>query len=439
MHDRNLLRGLLRNKSRDEVACIIESMGDDEVEALLYDWQGIWARDGQIIQDELSKEMVNIWMILAGRGWGKTRTGAEFVRELVRGGYQRIALIGATPADVRDIMLEGESGIMNVFPESELPLYEPSKRRLTFKTGAIATIYSGHNPDQLRGGQHDAFWADELASWRYLRYTWDMLMFGLRLGDPKGIITTTPRPLDVIKELVVADNVVVTKGSTYENRENLADSFFTTIIGKYEGTRMGRQELNAEILDDNPNALWNRKEIDSHRLVKLDVELKRIVVAIDPNASDNENSDEIGIIVAGIDNNENGYVLEDASMLGSPQDWGTRAVSEYYKYDADRIVAEVNQGGNMVEYVIRSVDDSVSYKGVRATKGKYVRAEPVSALYEQGKIHHVGAFPELEDELCEWEQGAKSPNRLDALVWAFSELMLSGKGKVKGKTFKGGI
>jgi len=301
---------------------------------------------------------------------------------------------------------------------------------LTFPNGAIATVYSGYKPDQLRGPQHDAFWADELAAWQYLQETWDMLMFGLRLGNPRGIITTTPRPLPLIKELIKSKNVIVTRGSTYENRENLADAFFNAIIGKYEGTRLGRQELNAEILDDNPNALWNRRNIEANRVTKAP-DLKRLVVGVDPNASNTENSDEIGIIVAGIDNEGIGYVLEDLSMLGSPNEWGTTAITGYYKYKADRIVAEINQGGNMVEFVLRSIDKNIAYKGVHASKGKYTRAEPISALYEQNKVKHVGTFPKLEDEMCEWEPGMDSPNRMDALVWALTELMLKEEGRLK--------
>lgn len=429
MQDKNLLRNLLKGKSKEEITIIINSLEDEEVEALLYDWQGIWARDSQLTPAELS-DARNIWLILAGRGWGKTRTGVEYVRELVRDGYKRIALIGPTPADVRDVMIEGESGIMNTLPEWELPLYEPSKRRLTFPNGAIATVYSGYKPDQLRGPQHDAFWADELAAWQYLQETWDMLMFGLRLGKPRGVITTTPRPSPVIKDLVKADNVIVTKGSTYENRENLADAFFNAIIGKYEGTRLGRQELNAEILDDNPNALWNRKNIDKNRVTKSP-DLKRIVVAIDPNASNTEKSDEIGIVAAGVDGEGVGYILGDESMFGSPKEWGSAAITAYHKYKSDRIVAEINQGGNMVEYVIRTIDTDISYKGIHATRGKYTRAEPISALYEQNKVKHVGSFPKLEDEMCEWVPGMESPNRMDALVWALTDLMLEEEGRLK--------
>lgn len=424
---KNLLRNSLKGKSKKEIVRIINDLSDEEIKALMYDWL-IWARDNQL--DPGLSDDKNIWLILAGRGWGKTRTGAEYVRQLVNNGYKRIALIAPTPADARDVMVEGESGILNVCPEWERPVYEPSKRRLTFPNGAIATIYSGYKPDQLRGPQHDAFWADELAAWQYLQETWDMLMFGLRLGNPRGIITTTPRPLPLIKNLIKSKNVIVTRGSTYENRENLADAFFNAIIGKYEGTRLGRQELNAEILDDNPHALWNRRIIEENRVTKAP-DLKRIVVGVDPNASNTENSDEIGIIVAGIDGDGQGYVLEDLSLLDSPKAWGAAAITGYYKYRADRIVAEINQGGNMVEYVIRSIDPNVSYKGVHASKGKYTRAEPISALYEQGKVKHVGAFPKLEDEMCEWEPGMDSPNRLDALVWALTELMLRDTGRIQ--------
>ena len=427
MQDKVLLRNLLKTKSKKEIVDIINSLSDEEVEVLMYDWV-IWARDNQL-DPGLSNEK-NIWLILAGRGWGKTRTGAEYVRQLVQEGYKRIALIAPTPADARDVMIEGESGLLSVCPEWEMPIYEPSKRRLTFPNGAIATVYSGYKPDQLRGPQHDAFWADELAAWQYLQETWDMLMFGLRLGNPRGIITTTPRPLPLIKELIKSKNVIVTRGSTYENRENLADAFFNAIIGKYEGTRLGRQELNAEILDDNPNALWNRRNIEANRVTKAP-DLKRLVVGVDPNASNTENSDEIGIIVAGIDNDGIGYILEDLSMLGSPNEWGTTAITGYYKYKADRIVAEINQGGNMVEFVLRSIDKNIAYKGVHASKGKYTRAEPISALYEQNKVKHVGTFPKLEDEMCEWEPGMDSPNRMDALVWALTELMLKEEGRLK--------
>jgi len=434
------LRNLLKESSKEDIEEAILSLDPLSYEKLKYDWQGLYARDNQIPPLELS-DARGIWFISAGRGWGKTRTGAEYVRDLVNQGYKHIALIAPTPADARDVMIEGESGILSVFPEWERPIYQPSKRRLTFHTGAVATIFSGYKPDQLRGPQHDAFWADEMAAWQYPDETWAMLQFGLRLGNPRGIITTTPRPIPIIKQLLSADNVVVTSGSTYDNRENLADSFFDSIIKKYEGTRQGLQELNAKLLDDNPNALWKLDMIVDHRIAKIEPHkvIKRTVVAIDPNASNNENSDEIGIVVAAIDGFGHGYILEDGSMSGSPKEWATQAIELYHKYSADRIVAEINMGGNMVEAVIRSVDPNVSYKGVHASKGKYVRAEPVSALYEQGRVHHVGYFKKLEDELCDWEPGMSSPNRLDALVWALTELMLEDGGPVKRKRISGGI
>lgn len=364
------------------------------------------------------------WLILAGRGWGKTRTGSEAVRKAVHDGRRRIALVAPTAADGRDVMVEGESGLLSVGPEDERPNYEPSKRRLTWPSGAIATLYSAEDPDQLRGPQHDYAWCDELASWKRPE-TWDMLLFGLRLGsDPRCVVTTTPRPTKQIKDLIADPTCRVTRGSTYENRANLAPAFFSQIVRRYEGTRLGRQELLAEILDDNPGALWRRPDIDDHKIATLPGELRRIVVAVDPAVTSNEDSDETGIIVAGVGHDGRGYVLDDMSLRGTPHQWGTQAVAAYSKYKADRLVAENNNGGEMVEHTVRTVDPNVSYKGVHASRGKVIRAEPIAALYEQGRVHHVGSFPELEDQLCQWEPGMASPDRLDALVWALSELML---------------
>jgi len=413
----------LSSASEGEIRKTLKDLTDSEALALMYDWP-LWARPNQLPPKTFGTKH-NIWMILAGRGWGKTRSGAEAIRQLVYEGYKRIALIGPTPADARDFMVEGDAGILSVFPPDEKPYYEPSKRRITFHTGAVATLYSGYKPDQLRGPSHDAFWADELASWQYLQETWDMLMFGWRLGSPRGVITTTPRPLPLVKELKDRRNAAVTVGSSFENRDNLAPEFFEAIVDRYQGTRLGRQELYAQILDDNPHALWARKDVEGARVDKAP-ELKRIVVAVDPNASDNKDSDECGIVVAGLGVDEVSYLLEDVSMNGTPQQWGKMAVTMYRKYKADRIVAEINQGGNMVEHVIHTVDPGAAYSGVRASKGKIARAEPIAALYEQGKVKHFGNFPELEDELCEWEHGMPSPNRMDALVWAITELMLDG-------------
>ena len=341
-------------------------------------------------------------------------------------------MVAPTAADARDVMIEGESGILAISPEWERPNYEPSKRRLTWPNGAIATAYSADEPERLRGPQHDSAWCDEVASWRYPE-AWDMLMFGLRLGDdPRVVVTTTPKPVKIIRELIADPTTAITRGSTYENRPNLAPPFFEQIIRKYEGTRLGRQELNAEILDDVPGALWTRARIEEtrwpvHRNVP---ELTRIVVAIDPAVTSGDEADETGIIVAGIDANDHGYVLADQSGRYPPTEWARIAIALYHQHKADRIVAEVNNGGDMVEATIRMIDANVAYTAVHASRGKVVRAEPVAALYEQRRIHHVGAFPTLEDQQCgfttDFDRKAAgfSPDRVDALVWAFSDLMV---------------
>lgn len=365
------------------------------------------------------------WLIMAGRGFGKTRTGAETVRrEIEQGHVRHVALIAETPADARDIMIEGESGLLNVCPPWMYPEYQPTKRRLVWPNGAIATVYSGANPDLLRGPQHDFFWADELAAWKYPDETWDNLQFGLRLGDnPRGVVTTTPRPIPIIKRLIKDETTHVTRGSTHDNKFNLPASFFKRILSKYEGTRLGQQEIYAEVLDDAPGALWKRHMIKC--IAESDLPpLKRVVVAVDPAASHKDDSDETGIIVAGVGFDGNGYVLADRSCIASPNQWGTKVVGSYHEYEADRIVPEVNNGGDMVTYTIKTVDKSVPVKPVRASRGKYTRAEPVAALYEQGKVYHVGSLARLEDQLCTWEPGMDSPDRMDALVWALSDLML---------------
>ena len=397
---------------------VISNLDNEVANQLLYDWE-FWAREDQLPPDTDWQ----VWLILAGRGWGKTRTASETVKTWVNDGVKRIALVAETPGDARDVLVEGESGLLNIYPEGEGPKYEPSKRRLTWDNGAIATIYSGANPDQLRGPQHEKTICDELASWNYPQEAWDNLMMGLRLGDnPQAVVTTTPRPIKIIKELVEQDNCHVTKGSTYDNRANLPENFYNKIINKYEGTRLGKQELYADILSDAPGALWSY-DIIQH--TESHPDLQRIVVAIDPATTNNDESDETGIIVAGIGENEHGYVLEDRSTKASPNGWAKQAIRAYEKYNADRIVGEVNQGGDMVESVIRSQGAAnVSYKEVRATRGKQIRAEPVASLYEQGKVFHVGQMADLEDQLCTWKPGRDSPDRLDALVWAITELML---------------
>lgn len=334
----------------------------------------------------------------------------------------RGAMVAATAADVRDVLIEGESGILNISPDNFRPNYEPSKRRLTWPNGTVATLFSADEPDRLRGPQYHWAICDELAAWRRPE-TWDMLMFGLRLGNsPQVAVATTPRPVKLIKQLMDDSSTHVTRGSTYENRDNLAPSFFQQIVGKYEGTRLGRQELNAEILEDVPGALWTRDIIDAHR-VTSHPDLIRIIVGVDPMAS----AGETGIIVAGIGANKHGYVIDDLSISGSPETWGRQVVTGYRKHKADRAAVEANNGGDMVISTIKVVDPKVATKKLWASRGKYTRAEPIAALYEQGKVHHVGMFPLLEDEYCNWVAGeSDSPNRLDAAVWALTELMLDG-------------
>jgi phage terminase large subunit-like protein len=327
-------------------------------------------------------------------------------------------------------MVEGESGILATAPNWFRPVYEPSKRRLTWPNGAIATTYSADEPERLRGPQHDAAWADEAAAWRYPD-AWDMLMFGLRLGrDPRAIVTTTPKPVKLIRDLLAKDrkDVRVTRGSTYENKANLAAAFLRQIVRRYEGTRLGRQELLAELLDDVPGALWSRLILEQTR-ARTAPQMQRIVVAIDPATSTEEKSDETGIIVAGLGENGHGYLLEDLSGQYSPTEWAKRAIGAYHLWKADRIVGEINQGGDMVEATLRAVDGNIPYRGVHASRGKAVRAEPVSALYEQKRIHHVGVLATLEDQMCgmtidfDKKVAGYSPDRLDAAVWAFTELL----------------
>lgn len=371
------------------------------------------------------------WLLMAGRGFGKNFTGAGWVNELVETRTAgRIALVAATAADARDTMVEGQSGLLRLAPAWNRPLYEPSKRRLTWPNGAIATTFSSEEADRLRGPEHDAAWADELAAWNDPQATWDMLQFGLRLGKrPRWLATTTPRPIKLVKDILAREgkDVVVTRGTTFENEANLAPTFLAAVRARYEGTRLGRQELNAELLTDVAGALWLMDWLDRDRVTSVP-ELKRIVVAIDPAVSNNEGSDETGIIVAGVARDQQAYVLEDLSGRYAPHEWAAKAIEAYRRHKADRILAEINNGGAMVEGTIRALDSHVSFKSVHASRGKVVRAEPIAALYEQRKVHHVGGFATLEDQMCgftsDFDRGRAgySPDRVDALVWALTEL-----------------
>jgi phage terminase large subunit-like protein len=393
---------------------------------LLHSW-GFWARPDQIAPpgDWLT------WLILAGRGWGKTRTGAELVREWAEAEPIRIALVGLTAADARDVMVEGESGILAVHPEGKRPLYEPSKRRLTWPNGSIATCYNASEPDQLRGPQHHKAWVDEPAKFPSAQELWDQLIFGLRLGNkPQIVATTTPRPIPFIRRLMADRATVLTRGKTLDNRINLAPGAVDAMIERYAGTRLGRQELDGEIVDDIVGALWTRAMLDATR-VKEAPQLSRVVVAIDPSGTDgDDDGDDVGIVVAGRGVDGRGYVLSDVTCKLSPDGWARMAITAYHRYAADRIVAEKNFGGAMVQAVIRAADRSVPYKELVASRGKAVRAEPIAALYEQGRVSHVGPdLAKLEDEMVLMTAagfvGEGSPNRTDALVWALTEVMLS--------------
>jgi phage terminase large subunit-like protein len=411
----------LTEQPADKLRAAVQSLSDEEANSLLYDWE-FWARAAQRTPEGAWR----VWLILAGRGWGKTRTGAEWVKARAESNvYSRIALIGPTAADVRDIMVEGESGLLAVSQPSFLPLYEPSKRRVTWPNGCIATCYSADEPERLRGPQHDSGWADELASWRY-EEAWDMFQLGLRLGhNPQAVATTTPKPRRFVRELVSDGKTVLTGGSTYENLENLAEAFIDTVIRKYENTRLGRQELYAELLEEAPGALWKRAQIDELR-VRSHPRLKKIIVALDPSVTNNEKSNECGIIGGGLGVDGHGYVLADKSVRASPAAWAQEAVDLLTAMNGDYIVAEVNNGGEMVALTIHTVNRAVKVVSVHASRGKKTRAEPVSALYEQKMIHHVGTFKQLEDQMCMYDPDTvdESPDRMDAMVWLFTELMV---------------
>lgn len=415
----------------EAVRAALAQLSDDECEALIHDWRFI-GRDEQIAPDG---DWLT-WLILAGRGFGKTRTGAEWAREQIKAGVMRLHLIAPTASDARDVMVEGESGLLSVCWAGDKtdageplgrPAYEPSKRRLTWANGAIATLFSAEEPERLRGPQCEAMWADELAAWKYLRETWDMAMFGLRLGTrPRTCITTTPKPLKLLREIMADKRTVVTRGSTFANAANLAPTFLQAIKDKYEGTRLGRQELEAELLEEAEGALWSRSQVEACRHKGPLPEMLRTVIAVDPATTATEESDETGIVAVGLGVDKRGYVLEDASGRYAPDKWAKKALELYDRHKADRIVAEGNQGGDMVTHTIHTERKNAPVTRVHAKVGKRARAEPVAALYEQGKVSHAAPLPDLEDQMVNWEplSGMPSPDRLDALVWALTELMV---------------
>ncbi len=408
---------------------IVQSSGAFR-EALLKYWE-LWARDDQLPP---AGEWRN-WLILGGRGAGKTRAGAEWVRGVALG-YKRfgetarqIGLIGETLADVREVMIEGVSGLLSVHARWERPQWEPSRRRLEWRNGAVAYAFSADDPESLRGPQFEAAWCDELCKWRRAEAAFDMLQFGLRLGrNPRAVITTTPRPVPLLKRLLADSGTVVHRAATTANAFQLAPRFLEEMLKRYAGTRIGRQELDGELIEARVDTLFPRERIERAR-VETHPSLARIVVAVDPPASSREGADACGIVAAGVDDDGKVFVLADESAAGlSPLAWASRAIALYRRLDADRIVVEVNQGGEMVRAVLSETDASVPVSEVRATRGKRLRAEPVAALYEQGRVAHVGAFALLEDEMADFGadglSNGRSPDRLDALVWAITSLVL---------------
>lgn len=441
-----MLRELVkRAESLDEVFAICQdALSTDEMLSLLYMWD-FWARKEQLAP---THREWTVWALIAGRGFGKTRTGAEWIIKRQKNGAKRIAIVAETAADARDVMVEGEAGILACAPPWNTPIYMPSKRRLEWPNGAVAFTYSAEEPDQLRGPAHDTAWCDEIAKWRYPD-TWDQLMFGLRLGsNPQVVVTTTPRPIKLIRDLLADPDTVVTRGSTYDNAANLAKAFFDRVIRRYEGTRMGRQELRAEILDDVPGALWSRDVIDALRRKPLQIatseevekygiekavaqHMRRITVNIDPAVTSGENADETGLTVTSLGHDMHGYVLADESGRYPPNDWAMKAIALFKRFDADLVIGETNNGGEMIGNTIHAIDPDIPFKAVTASRGKVTRAEPISAKYEQRQVHHLGAFAELEDQMCVFttdfdrKKAGFSPDRMDSMVWGFTELLVS--------------
>lgn len=372
------------------------------------------------------------WLLLGGRGSGKTRAGAEWVHGLASAGERselRIALVAETLGDAREVMVDGVSGICRI-ARLQRPEFEISRRRLVWPNGAVAQIFSSEDPESLRGPQFHFAWCDELAKWKYGQETFDMLQFGLRLGDdPRQLVTTTPRPVPLLKSLLTDVGSAVTRLSTQSNAQNLAPGFISALAARYGGTRLGRQELDGELIEDREDGLWKRDAIAA-LTTRFTGALRRIVVGVDPPASAGPNAC-CGIVVAGLEASGRAVVLADCSVEGaSPATWAAAVVKAFRRFDADRIVAEINQGGDMVTAMLRSVDANLPVTTVRATRGKFLRAEPVAALYEQGRVSHAGRFAALEDQMCDFGpdglSSGRSPDRLDALVWALTALMLEG-------------
>lgn len=366
------------------------------------------------------------WLLMSGRGFGKTRTMAEWIISCAYEPDGPLAIVGQTKADARDTMIEvGPSSILKISPPWFMPTYEPSKRRLTWPNGAIATVFSGDEPDQLRGPQFWRAWIDELCKMAYAQETYDNLQLGLRIGaSPRVGISTTPRPIPVLKEVMNDPRTVLVKGTTYENIGNLSEEYIDHVVRRYEDTTLGKQELYGMLMGDVEGALWTRNLIEKTRVRRKPEQLARVVVGVDPKASKSAVYSKTGIVAAGATMDNHGYILEDASVGGGPQQWGRKVIACYEYWGADAIVVEINQGGDMVAEIIRGIDQNVRIIEVRATRGKATRAEPVVQLYEQNRLHHVGMHADLEDQMCSWIPGDDSPDNLDAMVWSVNGLRL---------------
>lgn len=433
----------------EDVDAFLEGLSDNALLALPWMFE-FWALPHQLPPEGAWKS----WVIMGGRGAGKTRAGAEWVRSVVEGAgpldpgrARRVALVGETEGQVREVMVFGDSGILACTPADRRPEWEAGRKRLIWPNGATAQVFSAHDPEALRGPQFDAAWADELAKWKRAEEAWDNLQFALRLGDhPQQVVTTTPKNVGALKAILKNPSTVMTHAPTEANRAYLAASFLDEVRARYAGTRIGRQELDGILLEDTEGALWSTATIEDCR-VEAAPDLDRIVVAVDPAVTGHSGSDECGIVVVGAvmrgdPQDWRAYVLEDASVQGaSPLEWARAAVAAMERHGAERLVAEVNQGGDLVESVIRQVDPLVPFRALRAGRGKGLRAEPVAALYEQGRVKHLRGLGTLEDQMCRMTvqgyQGRGSPDRLDALVWALSELILEPAGKFRRPQVRG--
>lgn len=406
-----------------ELEAYLASLDPQEMERLQWnlDWSWEWrARPKQ----RTPLGLWEVWLILAGRGFGKTTTGVQWIREKIAAGHDHCNIIVPTFGDIDKVLLNSEGGIIKGIPPEERPIWKGDKACFIWPKGQVSFVFSADSPERLRGPEHAFLWCDELAAWRYPE-AWDQAQMGLRLGThPQACVTTTPRPTELVKSLAKSATTHITRGTTFENKANLAPIFLRRVTELYEGTRLGRQELHAEILDDNPGAMWKRGQIDACRISPAKLpQLTYIAVGVDPATTSNEDSDDTGIVVVGRDTQDppHFYVLDDRTIQGTPDEWAKCVVAAFEANAANIVIGETNQGGEMVEMVIRTQSAGIPYKGVHASRGKAIRAEPVSALYEQGRVHHVGSFAKLEDEMCQWDPltSKRSPNRVDALVWAF--------------------